>query len=553
MEGNKELFIKKSIERHGSRYDYSKVNYVNSQTKVCIVCPEHGEFWQEPSAHVRGYNCPKCGNINRGRYRKWDLDEFIKRAREVHGDKYNYSKVEYKGNDIKVCIVCPEHGEFWQKPSAHVLCKQGCPKCSGRNLNTEEIIKEFRDVHGDKYDYSKVEYTKMHNKVCIICPEHGEFYQTPSKHLLGQGCRKCGIDKRSEKHTMSTEEFIRKAMEVHGDKYDYSKTVYTKAHDELTIICPKHGEFRQVANYHLCGHGCPICGNNMSIGEDEIVKYIESLGIKVEVKNRTILDGGKEIDILIPDYNIGIEFDGLKWHSDEFKEDNYHLNKTLECEKKGIRLIHVFEDEWIYKQDIVKSIISNILGKTNKRVYARTCKIKEVSKGDKKEFLNNNHLQGDVNSEINLGLFYNDELVSVMTFGKPRINLGNKIVNENEWELVRFCNKLNTNVIGGASKLLKYFVDNYNPLKIISYADRRWSQGNMYEKIGFIKDHNSQPNYYYIEGINRKNRFKYRKSELVKEGFDKHKSEREIMKERGINRIYDCGTIVYVWKKKGIV
>ena len=137
-----------------------------------------------------------------------------------------------------------------------------------------------------------------------------------------------------------------------------------------------------------------------------------------------------------------------------------------------------------------------------------------------------------------------------MCFGKPRINLGSRNSEEGEYELLRFCNKLYTTVVGGASKLFKHFIDAYNPSLITSYCDRRWSVGKMYEALGFTLSHKSQPNYYYIQGNNRKNRFKFRKSELIKEGFDPNKSESEIMKERGIHRIYDCGTLVFKWIKQ---
>jgi hypothetical protein len=213
-------------------------------------------------------------------------------------------------------------------------------------------------------------------------------------------------------------------------------------------------------------------------------------------------------------------------------------------------LIHVFEDEWSEKKDIIKSMLKNILGKTENSIYARKCTISAVDKETKKKFLNENHIQGNVATPINIGLFYGGELVSLMCFGKPRLNLGRKKCFEGEYELLRFCNRLNTTVVGGASKLFKYFIDNYKPSSVISYCDRRWSVGGMYETLGFSFDHNSEPNYYYIDGNNRKNRFKYRKSELVKEGYDVEKSEREIMHERGIKRIYDCGTKVYIWKKR---
>ena len=540
-------FVEKSRKVHGDKYDYSRVDYVNSVTKVCIVCPIHGEFWQTPQAHVRGNGCPKCANKKRGDTFRMDEDKFIGRANIIHKWKYTYEPNTYVNASSKVPITCSEHGVFYMTPMNH-LSGQGCPKCAGRGYSTDEIVKLFKGVHGDKYDYSKVEFDKMHSKVCIVCPIHGEFWQTPSKHLLGQGCPKCGVEKRSVEKKLTTEEFIEKAMKVHGEKYDYSKTEYVGTYDYVTVTCREHGDFKQRANYHLSGHGCPICGNNMSIAESEISDYVKGLGYDVVEKDKSVLCG-KEIDLLVPKANIGIEYDGLYWHSDEYKDRRYHLDKTEECAKYGIRLIHIFEDEWVSRNGIVKSMLCNILNKTPIRIYARNCEVGVVSQRDKSEFLNDNHIQGNVSSKVNLGLYFNGILVSMMCFGGTRINLGAKTHNEGEYELLRFCNKLFTTVIGGASKLFKHFLENYAPMSITSYCDRRWSVGDMYEKLGFTFLHCSQPNYYYIVGNNRKNRFKYRKSVLVKEGFDEGKSETEIMKERGIRRIYDCGTFKFVWKK----
>jgi hypothetical protein len=262
------------------------------------------------------------------------------------------------------------------------------------------------------------------------------------------------------------------------------------------------------------------------------------------------LSDNKEIDIFIPELNIGIEYDGLKWHSDEYKNNSYHLNKTKECSKLGIRLIHIFEDEWVNKSEIVKSILCNLINKTPNKIYARTCEIREIGTKEKNDFLNKSHIQGTVSTAINIGLYYNNELVSLMCIGKPRVNLGRKTHEEGEYELLRFCNKPYTSVVGAASKLFKYFIKKYNPTLITSYCDYRWSIGNMYETLGFTLSHYSQPNYFYIIGNNRKNRFKYRKSELIKEGFDPEKSEKEIMEEKGIHRIYDCGSLVYIWKNE---
>ncbi|MBR6517552.1 MAG: zinc-ribbon domain-containing protein [Bacilli bacterium] len=179
-----EDFINKSIKIHGDKYNYSKVKYINCNTKVKIICPIHGEFYQTPQSHLRGSGCPKCCGLNK------TTEEFIEKAILVHGDKYDYSKTEYKGSITKVCIICPKHGEFWQKPNDH-LHGEGCKECSKKYKTTEEFIEESKSIHGDKYDYSKVNYINSNEKVCIICPKHGEFWQTPHSHLRGRGCPKC--------------------------------------------------------------------------------------------------------------------------------------------------------------------------------------------------------------------------------------------------------------------------------------------------------------------------------------------------------------------------
>ena len=187
--------------------------------------------------------------------RKQTLDEFVAKAVLRHCDKYDYSKVNYVNNSVKVCIVCPVHGEFWQTPANH-LHGQGCPKCRGKGYTTEEMIRRFKGVHGDKYDYSKVEFVRTDFKVCIVCPIHGEFWQEPRLHLMGMGCKYCAGKE------MTTEEFIRRAKSIHGNKYDYSKVEYKNSKDKVCIVCPVHGEFWQTPGNHLNGkNGCPTCGH----------------------------------------------------------------------------------------------------------------------------------------------------------------------------------------------------------------------------------------------------------------------------------------------------
>lgn len=476
-------------------------------------------------------------------------EEIIRRAKILYGDDYDYSLVVDTSTRDDVVVICKKHGIF-KKRLSRFLSGSGCQKCSGKVRKTfEEFKREATIVHRGKYIYNDDNYVNAHTDIMITCPIHGVFYQTPTNHLNGNGCPKCKVEKLKQAFSSNNEEFEEKSNIIHNSKYIYTKSKYENNTKDITITCPIHGDFKQSPHNHLQGKGCPKCAKTSSKIENEIGTYIKSLGIESDSKNRKILNGN-EIDIFIPSKNIGIEYNGLYWHSDEFKDKNYHLNKTKECEKNNIRLIHIFEDEWIDKKDIIKSMLANILGKTENRIYARNCEFKEVDKATKKSFLQHNHVQGNVSSEINLGLYYNNELLSLMCFGKPRLNLGRKTHKENEYELLRFCNKLNISIIGGASKLFKHFIDEYNPSLITSYCDRRWSVGKMYETLGFKLSHYSEPNYYYVVNKKRENRFKYRKSELVKEGYDSNKTEREIMIERGIHRIYDCGTIVYKWTNK---
>ena len=192
-----EEWIRRAKEVHGDKYDYSKVEYIDSKHDVTIICPKHGEFTQRANRHIQGCGCRKCSNQERGLSQKLSNEEWIRRAKEIHGDKYDYSKVEYIDCHKKVCIICPKHGEFWQRPNSHTH-GYGCPKCASESrkieysLCKEEFIKNARKIHGDKYDYSKVKYINNYTKVCIICPEHGEFWQTPGGHIHNfQGCPMC--------------------------------------------------------------------------------------------------------------------------------------------------------------------------------------------------------------------------------------------------------------------------------------------------------------------------------------------------------------------------
>ena len=299
------------------------------------------------------------------------------------------------------------------------------------------------------------------------------------------------------------------------------------------------------SNHTWLKQGCPKCGHTISSAEDEIAAYIKSLGFEIETRKR--ITGRTEVDIYVPSQHFAIEYDGLYWHSELMKTRGFHLKKTKTVESLGVRLFHIFEDEWLEKTEIVKSMIKNQLGITGNRIFARKCQLKEIDTPAARKFLTENHLQGYCPSGVRIGLFYNDELVAVMTFGKSRHFIGS---GKYQIELLRYATKINTLVTGGASKMFKYYVRTYNPQSIVSYADRRWSDGHLYTTLGFEKYNESKPNYYYIRRHKRIYRFNMRKSILVKKfGCPPDMTEREFCYKNKYYRIYDCGCLCYCWKQ----
>ena len=320
-----EEWIARAKAIHGDKYDYSKVKYVNSVTKVTIICPVHGEFKQIAVDHINGHGCSKCKLESTQRKRNLDAkNSFIEKARKAHGDKYDYSKVNYINATTPVSIICPVHGEFKITPNKH-LNGRGCKLCSRekqsdrQRLTKEEFIEKARKVHGDKYDYSKVEYKGNKVKVCIICPEHGKFWQIPNTHLLGGGCKECAKDVIKIKERDTLEEFIEKARKIHGDKYDYSKVEYVNSQTKVCIICPEHGEFLMRPNCHLNGQNCHKC-NRRNQTEMKIYSIIKEHfpDAIYHYRNTNIIEN-LEIDIFIPSKRCAIEVDG----SQHFKPNSF--------------------------------------------------------------------------------------------------------------------------------------------------------------------------------------------------------------------------------------
>jgi len=451
-------------------------------------------------------------------------------------------------------------------------------KCS---TSSEETKKKFRktclEKFGVEYPIQSLEFKKKRKESNIN--KYG-FSCTLQNKLINKKAKKTLFNNYGVKNPSSSLLILNRVKKTCKEKYGYdyaiqsklvrdklSKTKKTKSYmnllhsDKLKNIIKCNFSLDEFNGYGkeyswvclLCGNvfnqvlysfNIPICRKcfpymkGTSYLEQEVYKFIIQYFSDSIEHDRTILSG-KELDIFIPSKNLAIEFDGLYWHSElQGKDSLYHLDKTIACNSKNIQLLHIFEDEWVFKRKIVESILLSKIGVISNNIYARKCIIEKISRKEASNFLNNNHLQGYIKG-THLGLYHNDELVSILTYGKPRFNSNYDI------EILRFCSKLNTIVVGGLSKLLKQINSN----SIITYVDRRYGDGKSYNNIGFELIGETKPSYYYIKGTDlvRHNRMNFQKHKLKSklESYDPNLTEWQNMQLNGYDRIWDCGNYVY--------
>lgn len=507
---------------------------------------------------------------------------FIEKAKLIHpNENLDYSEVVYINNRTPVKIIDRdldengnEYGPFYPLP-CNFLKGQGHRGKRGKKISKskrskqDEIIERFKQIHrGENLDYSQVKYVNMHTKVKIIShdlrpdgTEYGEFWQEPVVHLKGCTHPEIGKLKQSTTSRYTTQKFIDLAKKVHYDKdYSYDLVDYKTSKTKVSIICNKigtngliHGVFKTNPDLFLQGKGCPICGYRYSKAQTEIYHEIgKRIGYEnVELGNNKILDG-MEIDIFIPSKNIGIEYNGLRWHGENFgKGKSYHYDKMMKARENGIYLIQVFEDEYLHNKNIVYDKIFNSIGLDGDKpkINARECEVFSGSgKNDKiVEFLDNNHIQGYAGNSVYYYCTHKGEMIGAMLFK-----------NEGDcWNLVRFCTDNRYICRGVASKLFKHFVRDYKPETVKSFLDRRWSHNddnNVYTKMGFVKDSILGPEYRYTKGNGeRLHKFGFRKQLLLRKygseyNLNESMTENEMTKIIGYDRIWDCGLIKYVWK-----
>jgi len=539
--------------------------------------------------------CNKCKWVSKDIHNlSGSIKKHCKKCYDI--DNIDFNLFTTKNAPIKERFKCPlckwdtvdlnnKSGQF----TVHIKRKH--------NLSIDEFCKQFPELkklwsqYFKNKDYVKFINSDLNNQIqCKICNKNFKKISnthlrthntTPTEYKEKYGIISTVSNTTSEKqsyyskqHNAKMKEFYTEndlpmpwhTEDVYLKKVKNNFKYYSTKYNDKFIL---HFDFQQYWRGNSFDVTCKNCTNRFtshsrdlrcyscnpkikgfSKEEKELKSYlVDELKLNVIENDRKILHR-KEIDFLIPEFNIGIEYNGLYWHSElEGKTKNYHLDKTVLANKNGISLIHIFSDEWLNKGDIVKGRLQNIFNKINTKIYARKCNIVEIKPKIKDVFLNKYHIQGKDRSSVKLGAYYNDELVAVMTFGNTRRALGSKNNIVGEYELIRFCTNYNYSVAGIASKLLKHFIRKYNPKSIISYADRRWtlnSMDNLYTKIGFNLTSISSPGYWYLDDyLYRLHRFNFRKNVLVENGSDPNKTEWEIMQEEGYTRVWDCGQFKY--------
>jgi hypothetical protein len=546
-----------------------KIYYFINQIKeprLCL-CESKAKFIGFKNGYRKTCGSKECAVKSRKKtcITKYGVDNPKKSKKIIELEQENIKKrwngrhymVESEVRDKFNSTMKDKYGVSWAQQSRKISDKS--VETFSNNPDREKIINIRSESFKNKSLQEKKEIErKKKETIESNFGDYGLFIDYRKDKIKEASIKKWGVD-----HHFKSGEIINKRIESYKKNkinniieslpsdISFIKKYYNKNNTDsiFKLNCSKCNEkfdinrqlmgFRLASKNDICLNCNPI-SNGKSNKELEVLRYIQELyngNIRTNVKDLI----SNEIDILIPDIKLAIEFNGLYWHSDLYKDKKYHLNKSVECEKKGIQLFHIWEDDWDYKKDIVKSILKNKLGQSEK-IHARKCTIREVTDNKLiKKFLSDNHIQGFVGSRIKIGLFYNDTLVSLMTFGSLRKSLGHK-ASDNNWEMLRFCNRLDTTVIGGASRLLKFFIKNYNPNYIMSYSDSSRGKGKLYEVLNFKLSHQTSPNYYWIiDGI-KNHRFNWRKDKLVKLGYDKDKTEKKIMNEMGYYRIFDCGS-----------
>jgi hypothetical protein len=539
------------IEKHISDFGYkttlSDFSKINNNTKIPFICEEHGEFFMTLKAIKKGYKCRKCSAKKRAlRNSAFLFEKLLASLKEKYGDKIRYVS-GYQNKSTKCTFECKEHGLFDTTFEIILNAKKdgGCPKCAiklrGKKRTTIEEIKKI--VDSDIYTVLSKEYARHKQKIEIFCNKHKtSSFLTLDKIKKGKRCKYCSYKQSGKARRIPVEEAKNQAKsfgyELLGD--------YQTALSKTEFLCSRHGPFISNLNDIKGGHGCPECANRKSQPNEDLFKFVCDLGLNCTKNDKSAIRNSLtnrplEIDILIKDKNIGIEYCGLYWHNENspFPRDrNSHKLKHDLCKSQGIQLITIFEDEWLERRPQIENILKAKLGLLP-RIYARNTEIVELKKEEAKLFLENNHLQGSCSFMYAFGLVYEGEIVGCATLSKHHRQ------NRKEAVLSRLCFS-NYAVVGGSSKLFKAIKQKAKELgfkSLVSWSDNRWSDGGVYKELGMVS-RELPPDYSYVkEGCPKRiSKQSCKKKNLIKKGAVGD-TELEMAKSLGYSRIWDCGKI----------
>jgi len=472
-----------------------------------------------------------------------------------HNNFYDYSlwPRELTTKDL-VKNICPEHGNFTQQLNSH-KSGRGCPTCAenNRTQKKKKTRKQHIDIavkkHGKfRYDYSRISNDVSDgSKVDIKCNACNTWFtQLLSNHKKGHGCS-CNRKNVVSKSRRSTIDTIRNIETNRPNTFMFDKwtSEFIGSFDKPSTGCKKCGEYFNPAVNDLLRnkHNCPKCSKSFSNEENEVLEFIKSIYDGKVISQSFDIISPKQIDIYLPKLNLAIEYCGVYWHTEKFLRDRkYHKNKLEDCNNRGIRLITIFSNEWVDSKELVKNKLRSVVGVDNRHtVFARKTTITIVDRGEKSIFFNNNHIQGDGHSSINIGLQYDNELVACVGLKKK----------DNDFIVNRYATS--HRVVGGLSKLLKYVQHNYTYDRLISFADLRWSDGNLYEQTGWKLDRVLPEDYSYFYKGKVHHKFNFRRRQLqniMQESFDSDKTEYQNCLDFGIYRLWDCGKNRYIYGDK---
>lgn len=541
-----EEWVVRAKAKHGETFDYTETAYIDSHANLTVRCRRHGPFEQVPPVHLRSSTetaCPECYKEWNGRRCASTVDEFVQKAEAIHGKLYDYSRVVYVNSQTKVELGCAVHGPFMVTPGNHLSRSSGCPKCAHKvtgdrcRMGLEDFLLKSREVHGDKYGYSGVEYKGNHVTVEIECSRHGAFWQQPSDHWNGHGCPKCGYENAPGSPKRSPDSVLRELLRVHGTRYTPLMHTYTAVRHFMAMKCHKHGDWKARAGNLLAGRGCPRC--QTSKPQERVAELVDELTDGQCLHNTRKQIGGLELDVYVPSKKVAIEVNGIFWHSTasprgtkDFEWAKSHQWEKLKaCEREGIHLVHFYDDEVRRKWAAVNYHIRWALGRG---IHVRgTTNIYRVMQKDAGPFHSIYGL-GAKPKGITMGLYTeDDEPMLMVSAGLPENGIS---------KISRITVK--TYQQGGLREVLEALKQTLNCDSFEFLSEARLNYRDLYVEAGFEDQGTSDPSFFCQKGSRRipvgmlsLKDFSANK----KDNYDDSKTPLENWVDMGLSCVYDCG------------